>query len=375
MKKLMVLCIVALMAAFLVANTTSAQLAEVKVGKGDLKIGAILQAGFDYSLADDEGNVNAQFTLNRARLLFWGTIVPDKVKYFVQTEAKQKIGSFATGFEGDTLSTSLVEGSAVTTPYILDYKMIFLGCIPKTSITVGRFLPNFSLYMPAPTSKLDMINYPLFIINSGYNYAMWRQSGIQTATKTDYVDFNVGIFNGPTNNMNDNDDAKDVLLRAGFKPQTDFAKIKVGGYAWLGNLLLAEDADLAYNRFGFFGTLKHEQATVNAEFVMGSDEDGYTHLVDSELVTEDHKSMGFYGHVEYKVNPEFGILGRFDYFDPNTGVDDNAWTWVTLGVNHYIESYNAMIYLNSIMKLEQNDWGSTEKIKNDVIQLQFQIAP
>ncbi len=328
----------------LVFNTISiAQLTEIKVGKGDLKLGGILQTGYDYSFAEDEDGVNGQFTLNRARFLLWGTIVPNKVKYFVQTETRNGVG-------------------------VLDFKMIFVNCLPKTSITVGRFLPNFSLYMPAATSKLEMINYPLLVTGGGLmtGYAMWRQTGIQTATNLDLVDFNLGIFNGPTNNMSDNNDGKDVLVRAGFKPPVDFAKIKIGGYAWLGNFLLADEEDMAYNKFGFFGIFNKDALTLKGEMVLRSDEQAGD--------VDDVKGMGYYGHLGYKVTPCIELLGRYDYLDSNTDVDDNAWTWITLGANYYIESYNAMIYLNYIMKLEDNDWGADDTIKNDILQLQFQVA-
>ena len=220
--------------------------------------------------------------------------------------------------------------------------------------------------MPAATSKLDMINYPLFISEGA---AMWRQVGVQTTTKTNLADFNVGIFNGgpaEANAMADNNDAQDVLLRAGFKPPTDFAKIKVGGYAWLGNLLMADDDDLAYNMFGFFGTLKNENLTFNAEYIMGAREQAGG--------ADDLKSMAYYGHVGYKVTPSIEVLGRYDFVDENTDLDDDAWTWITLGANYYVDSYNAMIYLNYIMKMEENDWGMTEKLKNDELKLQFQVA-
>ena len=365
MKRIVDLSLAFVIAGLFVASVACAQMADIKVGKGDLKIGAILQAGLDYSLADDTTatgaqNVNGQFTLNRARFLFWGTIVPDKVKYFVQTETRNGVGA-------------------------LDYKMTFVDYIPQTEITVGRFLPSFTYYMPRHTGKLDMINYPLFLIASKtpegvkgnfWDYAMWRQTGVQITTKVEnFADwaFTGGLFNGPADNIADNNDAKDVLLRADFMPKTDFGKIVIGGHAWLGNLLLADDEDCAYNRFGFFGVLMHEKATVVAELVMGSDEEAHFDAAKNEWT--DRSSMGFYGHAEYKVNPEIGILGRFDFFDQNTDVDDNAWTWITFGVNYYIESYNAMMYLNFIHKEEQNDWGAKESLDNDVIQLQFQVSP
>jgi len=400
MRKLLVLGIVLLF----VASVASAQLAEVKVGKGDLKIDAILQAGFDYSMEEDEATtygydeyidwdgdginddttfvpvyttsgLNGQFTMNRARLLLSGTICPDRVKYFVQLE-----------FRGS--------------PAIKDYKMILLNYIPKTDIAIGRFLPNFTHYMPMHTGKLNTINYPLFLIDSRYNYAMWRQVGFQTTTTVENFAkwaFNVGVFNGMgvlsgpeanKDNFSDNNDAFDVFLRADFTKEIPASWIHFAAYAWMGNLLMKTDpdpyeacGDRATNLFGFFGEYQHEDMlTVKGEIVIGTEEQSEWEFVPAEnklkcVDCDDLKSMGFYAHAEYKVNPQWGILGRYDQFDPNTDLEDDAWTWITFGVNHYIDSWNAMIYLNYIAKLEQNDWGATEKIKNDVVLLQFQVAP
>ena len=341
MRKTRLVFVVAAIFVLALTNYLFAQMAEIKVGKGDLKIGGILQAGYDYGMTDDKGNVNGQFTLNRARFLFWGTIVPDKVKYFVQTETK-------------------------SAPEILDFKMIFMNVLPKTSITVGRFLPNFSLYMPAPTSMLDMINYPLFIIDSRFNYAMWRQTGFQTETVLNLVDINLGLFNGPTNNVADNNDGKDFMFKLAFKPPTDFAKVSLGAYGWMGNMLMADDTDLAYNRFGFFGTLNKDKLSLKGEYVMATDEVGEN--------VDDVSSGGFYGQVGFKVCDKLELLARYDSMDPNSDVKDNGLSWITIGANHYIDGINAMIYLNYIMKIEENDWGAAEKLKNDIVQLQFQIA-
>ncbi len=337
MRKTQLLFVIVAVFALVFANYLFAQMAEIKVGKGDLKIGGILQAGYDYTMSDDENNVNGQFTLNRARFLFWGTIVPDKVKYFVQTETK-------------------------SAPELLDFKMIFVNVLPKTSITVGRFLPNFSLYMPAPTSMLDMINYPLFLSK----YAMWRQTGFQTETALKLVDINLGLFNGPTNNVSDNNDGKDFMFKLAFKPPTDFAKISLGAYGWMGNMLMADKADLAYNRYAFFGTLNKDKLSLKGEYIMATDEVGEN--------IDNVSSSGFYGQLGYKVTDKIELLGRYESLDPNSDVKDDASSWVTIGANHYIDGINAMIYLNYIMKLEENDWGADSKLKNDVLQLQFQIA-
>ncbi|MCK4585242.1 hypothetical protein KAU13_07495, partial [candidate division WOR-3 bacterium] len=273
---------------------------------GTLKIGGIMQSTFTYNMDEDDNQT--EFALKRSRLLFWGTILNDKIKYFVQTEG-------------------------VASPYILDTKLIFDNYIPMTSIAIGRFCPNFTHYMPMSTAKLDMINYPLLV----QSYAMWKQIGIQSATTTDYVDFNLGVFNGYDNDdgggnkwVEDND-AKDVLLAAAGKP-LEF--LKLFGYGWFGNLLMADTLDFARNRFGGGAIvnypLSEEMSVVfKGEFCMGTDEQ-----VEG---IDDVNSAGYYAHLGFNVNPQVELLLRYDNIDPDTDADDNATTWITLGANYRID--------------------------------------
>lgn len=341
---------------------------EVKVGKGDLKIGGILQAGFTYNVEDETGFDS--FTLNRARFLFWGTIIPDKVKYFVQLDHR-----------GGTS--------------VLDYKAQFFY-IEKTEIAVGRFLPNFTVYMPLSTAKLEMINYPLTTLR----FAVWRQVGIQSTTKTDYVDFNLGIFNGyPANNFTDDNDAKDFFGRVEIKPPIEQATVRFGGYGWIGSALPSlsetvvdtipvENADddtlyftryvtttlpeetLKRNRFGGFATVDYtkDEMTLRfrGEFLMAESEKLTGHTMD-DVVSVD--AQAFFAHVGIQPRKEVEFLARYDFHDPNTDMDDDGETWITGGVNYYMEGINAMLYLNYIHKMEQGD-----EIDNDLVQAQVQIS-
>ncbi|NIO08425.1 MAG: hypothetical protein GTO40_10625, partial [Deltaproteobacteria bacterium] len=54
MKKLTLLTIGLMLISFLICSFATGA-AEVKVGKGDLRIGGILQAGFTYNVEDDMG--------------------------------------------------------------------------------------------------------------------------------------------------------------------------------------------------------------------------------------------------------------------------------------------------------------------------------
>jgi len=308
---------------------------------GTLKIGGIMQSTFTYNM--DEDDVQTAFALKRSRLLFWGTILNDKIKYFVQTEG-------------------------VSSPYVLDTKLIFADYIPMTTITVGRFLPNFTHYMPRSTAMLDMINYPLMV----GHYAMWRQIGVQTTTKTDPVDFNVGLFNGYDNDdgggnkwVEDND-AKDVLFAVAGKP-AEF--LKLFGYGWFGNLLMADTLDFARNRFGGGAIvnypLSEEMSVVfKGEYVKGIDEQGGA--------IADVNSAGYYAHLGFKVKPQIELLLRYDNFDPDTDTDDDAETWITLGTNYFLDGEHVKFSLNYIIKKEEVPDGVDEP-DNDQIVFQGQI--
>jgi hypothetical protein len=335
--------------------------AGVKVGKGDLKIGGILQAGYTYNLEDTLGT--DAFTMNRARFLFWGTIIPDKVKYFVQSELK---------FTANTVS-------------LLDYKAQFFF-IRKTEVTAGRFIPNFTLYMPYATSKLEMINYP----QTTTQYATWRQMGIQAATTTKYLDFNLGIFNGADipDNITDNNDAKDFLFRVEIKPPVDQVALRFGSYAWMGNALPPasytykdtmvhtisvpnpDDKSFQKNRFGGFATSDYSRdkwtLRFRGEFIMGRDE--YLTAPDVNQ-TDTRSSQAYFVHLGIQPLKQLEFLMRYETYDPNTDVEKDGISALTGGVNYYLDGINSMFYLNYIHKMEQ-----LQEIDNDVVQAQVQIS-
>jgi len=345
MKKLS-LFIAGLMLVSLFVGSFAMGAMEVKVGKGDLKIGGILQAGFTYNVEDEKGNDS--FTLNRARFLFWGTIVPDKVKYFVQLDHKGSIS-------------------------VLDYKAQFFY-IEKTEIAVGRFLPNFTLYMPYSTAKLEMINYPY----TTTKYAVWRQCGIQSTTTTEYVDFNLGIFNGgdTPNNWDDNNDAKDFLVRADVKPPIEEAEVRFGGYAWIGFAPPPsswEDPEDTFkrNRYGGFAKADYTKDDVTVrfrgEFIAAEDE--YANSYKDSEGKETWNSQAFFGHLGVQPVPQVEFLVRYDSYDPCTDEDNDGMSAITGGVNYYIDGINAMFYLNFIHNMEQGD-----EVDNDEVQAQAQIT-
>jgi len=287
----------------------------VTVGFGSLKLGGIFQATGMFTDADND---SSEFKLKRARLLLSGTLIPDKVKFFVQCEG-------------------------VSSPYVLDSKMI-LSVIPKTAIVIGRFIPNFTLYMPYHTGKMELINYPLVTTK----HAMWRQSGIQSQTKTPFVDIYLGVFNGyqynetsgalSGNDWGDDNDAKDFLVRADVKP---IDGLKIGLYGWFGSPYDADlDDDFTANRFGVNFKYTISNFHVTGEYLLGN----------TDYDCCDVDSMGYFLQFGAKFAESFEVVGRYDYFDNNEDIDDMDETWMTVGLNYEWAKYNVKFYLDVINK-------------------------
>jgi len=342
--------------------SVAADLEGVKIGTGTLKMGGIYQA--QLYLTNWDNNIQSPmygsakyttFRSYRARFLFWGVIVPDKVKYFVQLEM-------------------------VNSPAFLDYKMMLLNYIPKTTVTVGRFLPYWTLYMHKVVSDLELIYYP--IVNT--NFAMWRQPGIQTETVIDPVKIYVGCFNGADipNNTTDNNNAKDLMFRLDVMPKLENMKLLVGGEFWMGRRYIDASHNKSTTMFGGFASLDMNKFKFRGEYLMRTLTEGYLAPGDVEL--SDWKSSGFYAMVGYTALDWLEVLGRYDNYDPNTandaldGTDEDGNSAITLGANFMIHKYNAVIALNLVMNSEQykilDNTGDEVDLKNDEAIVQFQIA-
>ncbi len=306
----------------------------VKIGFGTLKLGGVYQSTFTWY---EDDALASQFKLKRARLILSGTLVPDKVTFFVQ-------------------------GDGAATPYILDTRLN-LNYIPKTQLSIGRFVPSFTLYMPLSTAKLDFVNYPF----TTSKFAMWRQTGMQSTTTLPLVDFSFGVFNGyqtdpgsttlKGDDWGDNNDAKDFLARVDIKP---LKQMKFGLFGWLGQAYdSVEDEDFDVSRFGFNWDWLHTKFHFAAEYVMGSVDYAATDSIDS---------MAYMVQGSYILNPAWEFLGRYEAFDPNTDSDDDAMDYFTAGFNYSIASINTKFFVNYIFKMEEGD-----SIDNDelVIQAQF----
>jgi len=303
-----------LLAAGLVLLSAFVAAAPVEVGLGTLKIGGVLQTVYGYAPIGGPDYRAWSFTEKRVRVILNGDLPEQRVKYLVQLEA-------------------------LAMSPLLDARVQACGWLPRTDVYVGRFIPSLGYYMPRSTALLEMINYPLLVTK----YAMWRQMGVQTATKLGPVDWNMGVFNGyPANNTADHDPGKDLFFSSWYRGP---AGIQLFGYGWLGNAVEAHDGDTRRRWFGGGAVTERKLGERMMLLVRGEAAAGETRQGRGGPLT---KSGGGYLHLGFRPHPNVELLGRWDRFDTN-GDDDGA-AWFTGGLNYHFSGTNLMLYANYVHK-------------------------
>lgn len=351
----------------------------VEAGWGHMKLLGVMQALVNMpDLGDEEDSRDIEFNLKRMRLLLTGGFLDDRIGYLVQ---------------GDMVN---MEG------FLLDARAS-LRPLKGLEIRFGRFIPDFTQYMPRNVAKLMMIDYP--VVTS--SFAVWRQMGLEIWFKHQYFDIIAGVFNGmrfepddkATNaagdeeidvskrtlakgymsankdNLTDDNVGKDFLFRFIARP---IEGLQLGGYVWYGMpqykwLDVATDTvkDDAGNliHFGIEAGYLHEKFNVLAEYAMrriyypsGTD-------VDPDPLV----SHGGYLHLGYKFIEMLEVMMRGDYFDTDMDSDLGQQIWGTLGLNYYLDGVHARMTLEYIMQSKQREdaAGKTEYYINHGLYFQL----
>ena len=410
MRKLIFIFTIAALLAF---GTTAFAEEAVNTGFGSLTIGGFFQAGFNFYVGDElpetqytpagaatDRYEDFEFVLKRARLIFKGHIIDEKIMYFTQTQWEKQSGAA-----------------------VLDAKMGF-KYIPYTTIWLGRILPQFTWWLSS--AKLALIDRPLL---SGYWHNVQRQTGFDVAFSHDYVDANFGVFNGRNfGNMagvlspgdrtavdangnaalgnatwEDENTGKDIYLNVIGKP---IAGLKIWAGLWYGMPLdymeVDEGENVAHNAsvmaidagaeymadFGLRANAELLYATLSYDSAPETDPEG-----DRADDTYELTSMGYYVLLGYNLKSVTGVplefLVQYDYLDPDTMNDEDkhpasetdALTYVTGGVTYYIEGHHAKLQLNYVYKMEEWEDVANKKgddtqdgVSNDVIKFQAQVA-
>ncbi len=209
-------------------------------------------------------------------------------------------------------------------------------------LKLGRFLPDFTFYMPHSSTSLDFVDYPII----SKTYGMWRQVGFEVSyfiTHDLYV--KTGFFNGPKNNYKDIDGMKDVLLKSGYSKNW----INTGVYAYE-----KRESGKLEKIAGWYGDFRPKKYifTVEPLFVL------------SDSMGVERKDLGYY--VQAGLYVLSGLKNILRYEEQYVDLDSKPvptrriWAGIVKEFSHF------KLYVNYIKGLK----GDTSK--DLVLQLQYQ---
>lgn len=337
---------------FALAAVSALARAEVRVETGRLLVNGEVQLVYDQVQEDaDNGQTQVEdFQVRYPRLALSG-----------------EVGRFA----GFYLRGEFNRDRASAVPVALDAR-VDLKPFSWVTVSAGRFLPAWTLYLPADIHDLDTLRYPLMVDPDLAAFHPGRQTGAEVVFHFGgSVDVHAGAFNGldRPNNFNDDDNKKDYLvsLEARWREQ---ARLVAGYYA--GDIHVDEvtlepgesvrlpsgqvitnptDNPLTaggYNvhhasfDFGLAGNLARDRVRFRAEYLHHQSESQGNPLV---------TSFGYLLHLAVLPLPRVELLGRYEYLDPDTGLERNELAWTTVGLNLGINDH-ARAAVNYIFKYE-----------------------
>lgn len=300
----------------------------IKVDFGTLSIGGIFQTWGQFQRQGSTDTLTMD--MQRAILLLDGSILTDKINYFMNVDFANFTDQAAN--------------------HILNDVELSFSYIPYTEITIGKFIPNFTIFGPRLESNLVAIQYPL--INQQKD--LGRQVGIQTSTKIEGVDFNLGVFNGDEDSFTDTNIYKDYFVRVQYHLPLDFLTDNyIGTQFWHGFPNIAGSLG-RYHRVGAFLFARLDDLTLTFEYLAAFDDE----LGAITGAKERNKTQGGYLHLDYQFCKFFQGLIRVDVWDYDMTIDDNNVYWFTGGGNFLIYKKWASVGINYTYIFDQTDQES-----------------
>lgn len=272
------------------------------------KFGGFLQQQF---IADQTEGVAEQFLIKRARVGAVGTLT-DRISVNL-------IGGFV---EPPDSNPALVNA-------FIDFNIH-----PLFQVRTGQFLLPFGLEGPEPIFLNPAIERTMAIRRLN-TFRMFRDIGIQLGGRGSVINYKVAVVNGKGANQTEEFDPKDVLGRIGISP---FENFEIGGSFHFGKyqpIAVSEDHEDRF-RAGFDISYTAEPVFLRGEYVIREDDFGNGNSLNMN---------GVYILGGYKFSDQLQGIARYEFFTPNTDIDDNELTAITLGANYYFVE-NSRISVN-----------------------------
>ncbi len=309
----------------------SAQTLEtVKVGVGNIQMGALLQAW----AVDQTNSPHTNFRLRRAEFGFQGSVA-DSTRWFLKVDVAK------------TLRNGPI--TATNDNKILQDFGVGFTVLPGLEILLGQFKTPTTFEGTSSSAELPLPERSL----SGRTYGDRREIGLMATYTAGIVKTQMMVSDGGTTNVEDTNDKKDIHFRVEVAPTKE---LLAGVFTTAG--------DFSYETKGRIGGnvryLPITGLTLRGEVVAARDSSVHT--------------TGYMADVAYLVTNEIQPVLRYD------GIRGPVFTGsaATLGVNYLVRSYNARATLAYAHLDNMTDAGGSYTLLNNthghVVWLAFQAA-
>ncbi len=233
------------------------------------------------------------------------------------------------------------------------------------NLTIGQAKIPFSIENLASSNKLELIDRSQAVEalvargKDAVGNQNGRDIGIQLGgtflklNERPLADYRLGIYNGSGINTADKNENKDLAARLILHP---VAGLDISG-GWYDGSIYVSDTEKAVNRdrYGFDLSYDWKDLAVRGEFIHGKD--------------GNKDREGYYAQAGYYfLQKKLQLLAKYDFYDADQSVDNNASTWYILGAN-YSFNPNVRLQLNYTFKEEEGT-----SISNNYASIQFQIG-
>ncbi len=321
--------LVGLLLGFVVCSVKNIHSEPVAAGFGKIKLTGLMQIWYQN---DNGATPFDTFRLRRAEVKLSGEIKPD-VSWAVMIDPAQ------------------VREDVTTRKSVLQDFVITLKPCKYRSIDFGQYKTPFGMEGLESSAKLDFIERAS--LASQFKWADYRDVGftIKGDHKLDdaKIQPTIGVFNGEGQNNLDENNSMDIVLRLVVKPSES---LHLGVANYNGKTGATEKDNF---RTGVEAKFVKDPGSIYGEYATGK--------------SSGKNKNTYYAAAAYKFLDLYQAVLRYDSYDSDTDVSDNAKTETTVGLNYFIEKSNAKVQLNYVVRGEEGT-----SLDDDVVRINLQIS-
>jgi phosphate-selective porin len=242
------------------------------------------------------------------------------------------------------------------------------------NFTIGQSLIPLSLENLTSSSKYEMIDFAQSVDalaargkdvvgnQNGHDLGIQVGGTLLKMKNRPVLDYRLGVFNGSGINVADNNEAKDFAGRLVAHPVAglDLGMAIYSGSRFVpevktGAVVTTSSKNVTRDRYGFDLNYELKNFSLRSEYLHGTDD---------AIDREGYYMQGGY----YFLDKKLQVMAKYDFYDADKDVAENASTWVVLGANLNLNA-NTRIQFNYTFKQEEGT-----SINNNLAAVQAQIG-